>query len=632
MTSLIQRAHLNANIRKSIGCGGSPIASVIRAAMAERFGRRFGGVRIHTDRFAAMAARVLGAQAFTVGSHIFFGRGWYDPHTPAGSRLLAHELVHVIQQAGGATPAPMADGQRELLEGIADEAAEIVVAGAALPSGFRFGVAPRGVVQRHDGPPCPGRRYDSREPMIWMAANEAIELVYKNDPKHVNHIMFFGSDFENSLLKIGPEMPTRVPNRRPSRPGVAEVRLPKGVPNQRFGNLLLQELRGLERQRRPDIIDFTNRAFYEIKSNGYQDRGSVQLRSYYKITEMILRQHGQSEPPWRLDTAPPWYPDHVLSMLSPTPQSRKLVVCTQQTDHVRYPGMILYEVRELPVRSRRQRTSEIRVQEFWSQYNFMHPAARASLPKAIPVHDPDSPEYVIIAPYDFFSLDYVKQVEKEATRRRWEPFRVQSEFSRNRIRPSSIPGLTPENVLMFALVTAIAGTLVVVALIGAAAIVEGLAAGVAALTEAGTAAATGTAAAAEATIVVPAGIAAKVAGGTAAAATAAEAATIASHAAVLASPVAQQMATAAGVALILATTRSAQADSSDPAKVTIDQLIPIRVVPINAFKQVIGPAPHAFSDGVERPFPNADKKHFVIGRQVYFDSVMHRILGRVSVR
>jgi hypothetical protein len=148
----------------------------------------------------------------------------------------------------------------------------------------------------------------------------------------------YGSDFENNLLKIGPEVPFAVPNRRPSRPGVAEVRLPKGAPNQRFRNLLLEQLRGLERQRRPDIIDFTNRAFYEIKSTGYADRGTVQLRSYYKIMEVTLRQHGQHEPPWRLETAPPWYPDHVLSMLSPNPQSLNLVVCTQETDHARYPG------------------------------------------------------------------------------------------------------------------------------------------------------------------------------------------------------------------------------------------------------------------------------------------------------
>lgn len=617
-------------IARSMRCGGAAIPSAIRVVMEVRIGRGLGDVRIHTDRCASAVARALGAQAVTVGSHIFFRAGRYKPQTPTGLRLLVHEVVHVIQQAGHGALAAMTGRHRTSLERIADAAADIVAAGSCLPAGFHFGAAPRGVIQCHTGQPCPGRRYDSREPMIWMAANEAIELAYKNDPKHANHVTFFGSDFDNSLLKIGPEMPTRVPNRRPSRPGVAEVTLPKGVPNQKFGNLLLQELRGLERQRRPDIIDFTNRAFYEIKSSGYRDRGTIQLRSYYKITEMILRQHGGSEPPWILETAPLWYPDHVLSMLSPTPQTRKLVVCTQETDHVNYPGMILYEVRELPVRSRRQRTSEIRVEAFWSEYNFIRPAVRASLPKAIPFHDPDSPDYVIIIPRPFFSLPYVKQVTKEFMNRRWEPFRVQSQFSRNRIRPSSIPGLTPENVLMFALFIAIAGTVSLMAFVAAAAIVEGIAAGAAALTsaEVGTAAATGTAVAAESTIVVPAAIAAKVAGGTAAAATAAEAATMASYAAVLASPVAQKLAATAGVALILAST-SAEAASSDPSKVTIDQLVPIRVLPIDAFKQV-GSTPHA--DGVERALPAADKANFTIGGQVHFNDESHWIFGHLSVR
>jgi hypothetical protein len=119
--------------------------------------------------------------------------------------------------------------------------------------------------------------------------------------------------------------------------------------------------------------------------------------------------------------------------------------------------MILYDVRQLPRRRRQQRTTEIRVNDFWSEYNMIRPAVRASLPKAIPFHDPDSPEYVIIIPREFFSLDFVKRLTKEIMNRRFEPFRVQSQFSRNRIRPSSIPGLTPENLLMFAVVGAAAG-------------------------------------------------------------------------------------------------------------------------------------------------------------------------------
>jgi len=68
-----------------------------------RFGHNFSQVRIHTDATAADSADAVNAAAYTVGSHIIFGRGQFDPAGSSGRRLLAHELSHTIQQ--GATPA-----------------------------------------------------------------------------------------------------------------------------------------------------------------------------------------------------------------------------------------------------------------------------------------------------------------------------------------------------------------------------------------------------------------------------------------------------------------------------------------------------------------------------------------------
>ena len=56
-------------------------------------------VRVHTDARAAASARALGALAYTMGHDIVFGPGQYRAGTPAGGRLLAHELAHVGQQA-----------------------------------------------------------------------------------------------------------------------------------------------------------------------------------------------------------------------------------------------------------------------------------------------------------------------------------------------------------------------------------------------------------------------------------------------------------------------------------------------------------------------------------------------------
>lgn len=58
----------------------------------------FTGVRIHTDNAADTAAREAGALAFTVGGDISFAKGHFSPHTVEGFRLLAHEIIHVVQQ------------------------------------------------------------------------------------------------------------------------------------------------------------------------------------------------------------------------------------------------------------------------------------------------------------------------------------------------------------------------------------------------------------------------------------------------------------------------------------------------------------------------------------------------------
>jgi len=88
------------NIRIPLGAG-IPLEGSAREFMEQRFGYDFGAVRIHTDRAAAESARSLRAQAYTLGSHIYFNQGEYAPGDSAGRRLLAHELTHVVQQARG---------------------------------------------------------------------------------------------------------------------------------------------------------------------------------------------------------------------------------------------------------------------------------------------------------------------------------------------------------------------------------------------------------------------------------------------------------------------------------------------------------------------------------------------------
>ena len=80
---------------------GQALDGATRNFMESRFGWDLGRVRVHADSTSAMAARSLGATAYTVGRDIVFDTGQYTPGTASGQRLLAHELTHVLQQQSG---------------------------------------------------------------------------------------------------------------------------------------------------------------------------------------------------------------------------------------------------------------------------------------------------------------------------------------------------------------------------------------------------------------------------------------------------------------------------------------------------------------------------------------------------
>lgn len=81
--------------------GGRPLSEPERAFFEPRFGFDFSKVRIHDDSESAAAARAVNARAFTVGQDIVLGRGRFSMESEPGLRLLAHELVHDVQQHRG---------------------------------------------------------------------------------------------------------------------------------------------------------------------------------------------------------------------------------------------------------------------------------------------------------------------------------------------------------------------------------------------------------------------------------------------------------------------------------------------------------------------------------------------------
>lgn len=78
--------------------GGSSMSPQVRSALEPKLGADLSNVKIHTGSQSAQLSRDLGAKAFTVRNHIFYGAN----QSPSDLSLTAHEAVHTVQQ--GAVP------------------------------------------------------------------------------------------------------------------------------------------------------------------------------------------------------------------------------------------------------------------------------------------------------------------------------------------------------------------------------------------------------------------------------------------------------------------------------------------------------------------------------------------------
>lgn len=97
---------VSAGLAASSG-GGSALPAPVNAEMSSKIGADFSNVRIHTDNKAVAMSHSLGAQAFTYGRDIYFNQGKYNPSSPSGKHLLAHELTHTVQQGAAVQTKPL---------------------------------------------------------------------------------------------------------------------------------------------------------------------------------------------------------------------------------------------------------------------------------------------------------------------------------------------------------------------------------------------------------------------------------------------------------------------------------------------------------------------------------------------
>jgi hypothetical protein len=102
--------------------------TALDAGVADRMSGSLGDlsdVRVHADETADKLNRSVSARAFATGTDVYFAGGEYNPGSPDGDKLIAHELAHVVQQRGASASGPLAVSQPgDAMEREADSVAD----------------------------------------------------------------------------------------------------------------------------------------------------------------------------------------------------------------------------------------------------------------------------------------------------------------------------------------------------------------------------------------------------------------------------------------------------------------------------------------------------------------------------
>ena len=145
-----------------------PLPDRIRLHMESFFGADLSAVRLHVGPEPSM----IGAYAFTNGRDIYFDTDVFDLSTVGGRRMLAHELVHVLQQSGGRAHRAVGDEIAVLDDRALEVEADLLAEQAAVfepQSRSRMVVAEDGSFRLSIEP---GLRYDDvRRMRGWQSAD-----------------------------------------------------------------------------------------------------------------------------------------------------------------------------------------------------------------------------------------------------------------------------------------------------------------------------------------------------------------------------------------------------------------------------------------------------------------------------
>jgi hypothetical protein len=181
-------------VHEAVASAGRPLDETARSEMEWRFSLDFDRVRIHDDALAGQAARAAGARAYTAGEDIVFGPG-YSPGSSAGSRLLAHELGHVVQQRMGMVPSGAV--QRDEIEVTLVEVSQSESDLLFSDSGIRLPGSPPRVTFGTDGPIPTGDQ---------KAVQQAFDLAYATAASPT-----FAARFGEFKQRVGKAASTNMP-------------------------------------------------------------------------------------------------------------------------------------------------------------------------------------------------------------------------------------------------------------------------------------------------------------------------------------------------------------------------------------------------------------------------------------
>lgn len=152
----VDPAAQSALLASAISSPSRPLSGALRTEADSFYQNDFSSARIHDNHVAQRATEALGAQAMTVGAHVFLG-----PDMAGNKEVLGHELGHVdknlrgIQETGNDNGAGLSvtdPGQHSEQTAAADGAAFAAGARTAPSAGAgQHGTAPVGAVQRSAG-------------------------------------------------------------------------------------------------------------------------------------------------------------------------------------------------------------------------------------------------------------------------------------------------------------------------------------------------------------------------------------------------------------------------------------------------------------------------------------------------